>query len=108
MKPRNTFISIGLSKLSKTSVVVLYPSSEQRSSPKWSASLRPVSPTFLQKNFLDFLVLWVVSKDLGPFLRAFSPVMSFRVPECSFTANPLGSFSAGGNDTARISSPLKE
>ena len=30
-------------------------------------------PTFLEKNFLDFLVLWV-SKDLGHFLRAFSPV----------------------------------
>ena len=32
----------------------------------------------LENNFVDFLVLWVVST-----------VMSFGVPEYSFTANPL-------------------
>ena len=62
----------------------------------------------LEKNFLDFLVLWVVCEDQRYFVGVSGSVSSFGIAECSFVADPLGSPLAVGDDTTRISSVLKE
>ena len=62
----------------------------------------------LEKNFLDFLVLWVVSEEQRYFLGVSGPVPSFGIAEWSFAADLLGSPLAVGNNTTRISSVQKK